>query len=119
MLVPNGDSLARWAKEKDIDLTNLKGLEAVLIELDSVINQYRQGGLYDDLFPSRWLPAAIAILDEPFTSDNKLLNSLGKMVRAKVVERYSDKINYLYTPEAKNIVNPENLASIGKVLGIK
>jgi long-chain acyl-CoA synthetase len=118
LLVPNGDSLARWAKEKNIDLTNSKGLEAVLVELDSVINQYRPGGLFDNLFPSRWLPAAIAILDEPFNSDNKLLNSLGKMVRAKIIERYSDKINYLYTPEAKNIVNPGNLASIRKVLGI-
>lgn len=119
LVVPNGDALVRWAKNKNIDLSDSKGLEAVLIELDSVISQYREGGQYSDLFPSRWLPSAIAILDEPFSSDNKLLNSLGKMVRAKIVERYSDKIDYLYTPEAKNIVNPENLAGIKKVLGIK
>ncbi len=119
LVVPNGDALVRWAKSKNIDLTGSKGQEAVLMELDSVISQYRAGGPYNDLFPSRWLPAAIAVLDEPFSSDNKLLNSLGKMVRAKIVERYSDKIDYLYTPEAKNIVNPENLAGIKKVLGIK
>jgi long-chain acyl-CoA synthetase len=64
------------------------------------------------------MPSAIAILNEPFNSDNKQLNSLGKMVRAKIVERHRDKIDYLYTPEAKNIVNPENLAAIKKVLGI-
>ena len=40
------------------------------------------------------------------------------MVRAKIVERHKDKIDYLYTPEAKNIVNPENLAAIKRVLGI-
>jgi long-chain acyl-CoA synthetase len=119
LLMPNGEALARWAKSKNIDLSNVKGLEAVLNELDTVISQYRTGGHYDDLFPSRWLPAAVGILDEPFNADNKLLNSLGKMVRAKIVERYGDKINYLYTPEAKNIVNPENLAAIKKVLGIK
>ena len=118
LLVPNGDALARWAKNKNIDLADSKGLEAVLTELDSVISQYRTGGSYDDLFPSRWLPAAIAILNEPFNSDNKQLNSLGKMVRAKIVERHRDKIDYLYTPEAKNIVNPANLAAIKKVLGI-
>ena len=84
-----------------------------------VTSQYRAGGIYDDLIPSRWLPSAVAILDEPFNLDNKLLNSLGKMVRAKIVERYSEKINYLYTPEAKNIVNPENIAAVKKVLGIK
>jgi len=119
LLMPNGEALARWAKNKNIDLANVKGLEAVLNELDTVISQYRTGGHYDDLFPSRWLPAAVGILDEPFNADNKLLNSLGKMVRAKIVERYGDKINYLYTPEAKNIVNPGNLAAIKKVLGIK
>ena len=119
LLVPNGDALARWAKTKNIDLTNSKGLEAALYELDAVIDQYRTGGQYDDLFPSRWLPAAVGILDEPFNADNKMLNSLGKMVRAKIVERYGEKINYLYTSEAKNIVNPENLAAIKKVLGVK
>lgn len=119
LLVPNGDALARWAKNKNIDLANAKGLEAALHELDAVIDQYRTGGQYDDLFPSRWLPAAVGILDEPFNADNKMLNSLGKMVRAKIVERYGEKINYLYSPEAKNIVNPENLAAIKKVLGVK
>jgi long-chain acyl-CoA synthetase len=118
LLVPNGDALGRWAKNKNIDLTNSKGLEAVLIELDSVINQYMAGGSYEDLFPSRWLPAAIAILNEPFNSDNKQLNSLGKMVRAKIVERHKDKIDYMYSAEGKNIINPENLVAIRKVLGI-
>lgn len=119
LLVPNGDALARWARNRNIDLANSKGPEEVLNELDSVISQYRTGGQYDDLFPPRWLPAAVGVLDEPFNSDNKLLNSLGKMVRAKIVERYRDRINYLYTPEARNIVNPGNLAAIRRVLGIK
>lgn len=118
LLVPNGDALGRWAKNKNIDLANSKGLEAVLFELDSVIDQYRTGGSYDDLFPSRWLPAAIAILNEPFNADNKQLNSLGKMVRAKIVERHRDKLDNLYTPEAKNIINPANLSAIKRVLNI-
>ncbi len=119
LLVPNGEALARWAKNKNIDTSGSQGLEAVLAELDSVIDHYRTGGQYDDLFPPRWLPAAVAVLDEPFNAENKLLNSLGKMVRAKIVERYHDRIDYLYTAEAKNIVNPENLAAIRKVLGIR
>lgn len=118
-LVPNGYALIKWAKDNNIDLTNLKGLEAVLIELDSVINQYKPGGLNDNLFPSRWLPAAIAILDEPFNADNKQLNSLGKMVRSKIADHYKDRIDYLYTPEGKNLVNPRNLTAIKKIIGIK
>ena len=118
LLVPNGDALGRWAKNKNINLVDSKGLEAVLNELDSVIDQYRAGGSFEDLFPSRWLPAAVAILIEPFNSDNKQLNSLGKMVRAKIIERHNEKIDYMYTAEGKNIINPENLAAIKKVLGI-
>ena len=118
LLVPNGEALSRWARNNNISLTEPKGLESLLNEIESVISQYRQGGVYGDLFPSRWLPAAIAILDEPFSVDNKLLNSLGKLVRAKVVERHQDKIDYLYTPEGKNIVNQKNLVAIKKVTGI-
>ncbi len=41
------------------------------------------------------------------------------MVRAKIVDRYMDKIAYLYTPEAKNILNQGNLEAIQEVLRIK
>jgi long-chain acyl-CoA synthetase len=118
LLVPNGEALTRWAKNNSVNLNEPAGLEAVLHELESVINQYKTGGVYDDLFPSRWLPAAIAILDEPFNADNRQLNSLGKMVRAKIVERHQDEIEYLYTPEAKNILNQRNLDSLKRILGI-
>ena len=118
LLVPNGEALARWAENNKINPEELKGREAILKEIEAVINQYKQGGIYDDLFPSRWLPATIAILDEPFSGDNKLMNSLGKMVRAKIFEYHSDKIDFLYTPEAKNIVNQRNLEAIRKILKV-
>jgi long-chain acyl-CoA synthetase len=118
LLVPNAEASASWAKSNNISLDESKGLEAVLNKLESEITQYKQGGIYDDLFPSRWLPSAIVILDEPFNADNRMINSLGKMVRAKIVERHQDKIDFLYTPEAKNIVNQRNIAAIKKVLGI-
>jgi long-chain acyl-CoA synthetase len=119
LLVPNGEALARWAKKNNIILTESKGVESVLKEVESVINQYKQGGIYENLFPSRWLPSSIGILEEPFTMDNTLLNSTGKMVRAKIVERYKDRIEYLYTPDSKDIVNPVNVKAIKKVLGIQ
>jgi long-chain acyl-CoA synthetase len=118
LLVPNKEAIQRWAKSKNVSLSDVKGQEAVLLEIESVINQYKQGGLYDDLFPYRWLPAAIAIIDEPFTMDNSLMNSTGKMVRGKIVEYHKDKINYLYTPEAKSIVNPRNIEAIKKIFNI-
>jgi len=119
LLVPNKEALVRWAKNKHISLSETKGLEAVLKQLESVIGQFKQGGEYEDLFPSRWLPAAIAILDEPFNLDNQLLNSTGKMVRTKIVEYHKDKIDYLYIPEAKDIVNPKNIEALKNVFNEK
>jgi long-chain acyl-CoA synthetase len=111
--------LARWAKSKNLSVTEETGIVQILNEIKSVFNQYMPGGVYSELFPSRWLPSAIAILDEPFTSDNKQLNSLGKMVRAKIVEKHKDTIEFLYSPEARSIVNKRNLESVRKLLNPK
>ena len=40
------------------------------------------------------------------------------MVRGKVVEYHKDKLEFLYTPEAKNIVNPMNIEAIKRFFGI-
>jgi long-chain acyl-CoA synthetase len=29
------------------------------------MNQYRTGGIHENLFPQRWLPAAVGLLPEP------------------------------------------------------
>jgi long-chain acyl-CoA synthetase len=41
LLVPNGEALSKWAKNNNVSLTESKGLEAALNELESVINQYK------------------------------------------------------------------------------
>ena len=117
LVVPNGEALGRWARNKNVSLSDQAGIEAVLHELEAIANQYKQGGIYGNLFPSRWLPSAIAILDEPFTMDNKMTNSTGKIVRGKIVEHYRERIDYLYTPEGKNIINPRNIEAVKKLLG--
>jgi len=119
LLLPNTEALAKWAINNHITLTNSSGLEALLKHLESVINQYKQGGVYEDLFPHRWLPATIAILDEPLNMENQLLNSTGKMVRKKIIDYHKVKIDDLYNPGAKNIVNPRNIEALRKVLNIK
>ncbi|HBE40588.1 MAG TPA: long-chain fatty acid--CoA ligase [Bacteroidales bacterium] len=116
LLVPNKEALIRWAKSNNINLNEPAGIEALLKNLESVIDQYKPGGTHDNLFPSRWLPSAIGILDEPFSSENNLVNSTGKIVRGKIVDHYRNRIDYLYIPEAKNIINPVNIKAIKKIL---
>jgi long-chain acyl-CoA synthetase len=82
--------------------------------IQNEINQFKRGGKFEGEFPERWLPAAVAVLDEPFTEQNKMINSTMKMVRGKITEYHREKIDFLYTPDAKNIINPMNLQAINK-----
>ena len=76
------------------------------------IAKYKSGGVYGEEFPDRWLPAALAIVDEAFTEQNGLVNSTMKIVRGKVEKAYEDRMEFAYTPEGKNIVNSRNLSSL-------
>jgi long-chain acyl-CoA synthetase len=62
------------------------------------------------------LPAGLAIVDEAFTEQNGLVNSTMKIVRGKVETHFADRLDYLYTPEGKNVQNERNLASLAKLL---
>jgi long-chain acyl-CoA synthetase len=64
------------------------------------------------MFPERWLPTAVGICDEEFTIANKMMNSTMKIVRGKVEEHYASLLDYLYTPEGKDIKNPRNLEAL-------
>jgi long-chain acyl-CoA synthetase len=79
--------------------------------LQREINEYRKGGKYEGAYPERWLPAALAVISEPFTEQNGLINSTMKIMRPKVEEFYKDRIENLYTG-SKNIQNEENIQAI-------
>ena len=65
--------------------------------IEDEIKIYRTGGEFEEMFPQRWLPASIAILNEGFTEENHMMNSTMKIVRGKITEYYQEWINYLYT----------------------
>ncbi len=74
------------------------------------------GGVFGGEFPERWLPAGLAIVDEPFTEQNGLVNSTMKVVRNKVEAHFGDRLDYLYTPEGRSLKNAKNLASLKKIV---
>ena len=114
LIVANKEALKRYVLHKkphlSWDATDAK--ELALEKLQREINEYRKGGKYEGMFPERWLPAAIAVIGEPFTEQNGLINSTMKLMRGKVEERYADRIEGLYTSGAKSIVNPENIDAL-------
>ena len=112
LLVPNKDALKNYVKSQNLEWDSHEGKEKALTLLQNEVNQYKKGGIYANKFPERWLPAAIAVLPEGFTEQNGLMNSTMKIVRGKITERYFDRINYLFTPDGKNIVNEENMKAL-------
>ncbi len=115
LLVPNKDSVLLWLKDKGLSYREKEGQTAALMLLDSEIGKFRSGGRHQGMFPSRWLPVAVALLDEGFNEQNHFLNSTLKMVRGKIIEFYRNRIEYLYTPEAKDICNPKNSTIISRL----
>ncbi len=86
----------------------LKGAELVKA-VGAEIDKYKGKGEYAGLFPERWLPASFILSQEPFTEQNRMINSTMKLVRSKVEEAYSERISYAYTSEGKDIYNKFNL----------
>lgn len=116
LVVPNREAVKRHLHEKGLDPKSDEGKKAALKLIESEIGDYRTGRKFASLFPQRWLPASIAILDEAFTEDNGMVNSTMKIVRGKITERYRNRIDYLYKPESKDIGNAFNMEAVSKIL---
>jgi long-chain acyl-CoA synthetase len=115
LVVPNKAALGEWLASRQLTLATVEGQDASLAVLEREINAYRGGGAHAGLFPERWLPSAIAVIEEGFTEQNRLLNSTLKVVRGRVAERFKDRIAFLYRPEGKNIFNNLNRAALASV----
>ena len=111
LIVPNKDTLKEHAKSLGLDPTTEEGKKAMLQKIQDEVNEYRNGK-FAGMFPEQWLPKAIAVLPEPFTEQNHMVNSTMKIVRGKVEEFYADRIEYAYTPEGKELINEKNMAAL-------
>lgn len=111
LIVPNKEALKEYVVSKGGDADSLEGKKMMLQKIQDEIDEYKTGKKVG-LFPEAWLPKAIAVLPEPFTEQNHMVNSTMKIVRGKVEEFYQDRIDYAYTDEGKNLYNEKNLASL-------
>ena len=112
VIVPNRDQLTRTLKAQGLDLSTEDGRKAALQILDGEMNTYKKGGDFEGMFPERWLPTCFAVLSEPFTEQNQMINSTMKMVRGKIEKAYADRIAYMYTAAGKQLLNEQNLDAL-------
>jgi len=115
LVVPEKEAINRFLMGKGLSAKTDEGKKTVLDLIQDEVYEYRKGGKYEELFPQRWMPSTIAVLDQEFSQDNEFLNSLRKMVRGKITEHYQDRIDFLYSPEAKDINNNMNKEALDKL----
>ena len=115
LVVPNQHALKLYLEEKNLTADSDEGKRLVITLIESEVNEYRTNGKFGNMFPQRWLPVAIGILEESFTEDNGLMNSTIKIVRGKVMDKYQELIDYLYTPDAKAVTNERNIEEVEKM----
>lgn len=112
LIVPNKDRIKKHLSHLNLELDTEEGRKAAIHEIEIQINRFKKSGDLASLFPDRWLPTTFAILPEPFSEQNGMINSTMKVVRGKVEKTYASRIDYLYTPEGKSPINAENIKSL-------
>ena len=112
LIVPNKDKINAFLKEQGLSLKDEEGKKAAIKGIREQLAAFEKGGELETMFPHRWLPSTFAVLPEPFTEQNGMINSTMKVVRGKVEKAYADRLHHMYTPEGKNIYNELNIKSL-------
>ena len=115
LVVASKENLNRMLNERGIEGEERYREAAKMVGAE--LAKYRTGGTYANEFPDRWVPAVIALADEPFTEQNGLVNSTMKVVRNKVEKYFEEAIAHAYTAEGKVIDNERNIEAMRKLLG--
>lgn len=112
LLVPNKEALRHLLSRQHLDLSSEEGREEAIRIIERQIARFKRGSDLASMFPERWLPATFAILPEPFSERNGMVNSTMKIVRGRVEKVYANRIEHLYTAEGKNPMNSLNRSSL-------
>ncbi len=115
LIVPNKQALRAYVERKKAEWGTVESYKLMLLKIHKELMEFRRSGKYEGLFPERWLPAVVAILPEPLKESDGTVNSSAKMVRHRVLELYKEELDYIYTPEGKDIQNTRNTQNIRKL----
>jgi long-chain acyl-CoA synthetase len=115
LIVPNQHALKLYLEDRNLSATTEEGKRAVLNLIENEVNEYRINGKYGHMFPHRWLPVGLGVLNESFNEENGMMNSTMKIVRGKITERYNELIEWLYTPMGKIAYNERNMEEVEKM----
>jgi len=112
LISPNREALKRYVATTSNSWGSPEAASMAIQKLQDEINRFKKGGEFEEMFPERWLPTTFAVLPEPFSEQNHMINSTMKIVRGKIEKHYIKTIDHLYTQEGKNPINKKNIESL-------
>ncbi len=95
---------------------NINDTKEIIKEIDKDIKSFKKNKEYKNKFPEKWIPSTFIIAEEPFTEQNKMINSTMKMVRGKVLENYEQALHQLYSAKSQTPINDINIKTINNIL---
>ncbi len=116
LIVPNKAVCLEYVRRQGEKPGSVESYKLILAKIHRELMKFRKGGPFEAMFPERWLPAVAGILPEPLSERNGTINSTAKVVRRKVYEVFREELDYLYTPEGKDIRNPRNTLNMKKFM---
>ena len=119
LIVVSKAAVSSWMQKNKYDINNNEHIIKTLEKIDSELIKFAPKGEFGNLFPERWLPAAAALIDVPFTEQNRMINSTMKMVRPLITEKHQEAIDFLYTPEGKSFAGTHNIECLKRLLSEK
>lgn len=108
LIVPNKSACLEYVRSHGEKEDSIEGYKLMLTKIYEELMKFRKDGAFEGMFPERWLPAVVGILPELLSEKNGTINSTSKVVRHKVYELFSDELEFIYTPEGKDIRNCRN-----------
>ncbi len=92
-----------------IKQANIQDAQQLLEAIQQSLTNFKRDKNLKNKFPTRWLPATFAIAPEPFSEQNKQLNSTMKMVRHNIVKAYKNLIDIMAKDTSKKQITRYNL----------
>jgi long-chain acyl-CoA synthetase len=97
-----------------INKNNIKTATELYDIIENEIKSFKQDRVYMSKFPNKWMPSLFFIAPEPFTEDNKMVNSTMKVVRFKIEEVYHAEIDDMYSPNGSEYTKKRNIKTLNK-----
>jgi len=109
LVVPDRQALREWALRYP-DPADL------LTAIGESLARFKTDPAFAGRFPSQWCPSAFALLSEPFTESNRMINSTLKMVRFRISEVHAGVLEDLYTDEGRRVDSSRNRQALASWL---